>query len=440
MPSGHKQRSNQRFPPGRGGCHIGREPTDESMTELLIARDDELRLGSAAHHTDRSFVDVELTRLRAALQATAVQRDQQGGHAAAERELIRASGLLGLSIARDLGGIGGSVSDVLRVTRELAQVDSALAHVLAFHHLQLYGLALYTGPAAALHASRHWRETAEQGLFWGNALNPADPRLRARRTVQGWRIDGLKGFCSGALGSDRLTVSATTEQGEVLIGILPTRRAGVRVAADWNAFGQRQTDSGSVSFDDVELADEELLQRPGETASPRTTLRAQLAQLIMTQLYLGLAEGAFEEARRFTREQSRPWAASGQSRVVDDPLIQHRYGDLWLQVRAAQAVSASAIDRLEGALARGSALTAAERGEVAIASAEAKVLAHRAALQVGSQMFELTGARSTDRALGLDRFWRNARVHTLHDPVDYKLRDLGRFHLDDQWPEPSAYS
>ena len=55
-------------------------------------------------------------------------------------------------------------------------------------------------------------------------------------------------------------------------------------------------------------------------------------------------------------------------------------------------------------------------------------------------MFELTGARATSQQLGYDRFWRNVRVHTLHDPVDYKVRDLGRFSLDGAIPAPTAYS
>ena len=77
---------------------------------------------------------------------------------------------------------------------------------------------------------------------------------------------------------------------------------------------------------------------------------------------------------------------------------------------------------------------------MAIATAEAKVLAHRAALEVSSQMFELNGARATSGALGFDRFWRNARVHTLHDPIDYKLRDLGRYALSGRVPDPTPYS
>ncbi|MCY1527480.1 Dibenzothiophene desulfurization enzyme C [compost metagenome] len=86
------------------------------------------------------------------------------------------------------------------------------------------------------------------------------------------------------------------------------------------------------------------------------------------------------------------------------------------------------------------ALTAAERAEVALAISEAKVVAARAALEITSQVFENMGARSTSSRYGFDRFWRNVRVHSLHDPLDYKVRDLGHWLLSGQGPTPSLYS
>ncbi len=35
------------------------------------------------------------------------------------------------------------------------------------------------------------------------------------------------------------------------------------------------------------------------------------------------------------------------------------------------------------------------------------------------------GARSTLAQLGSDRYWRDVRTLTLHDPVDYKARMIG---------------
>jgi len=376
--------------------------------------------------------------LAARLAATAVERDRQGGHAAAERELIRESGLLALTIPREFGGLGAGWTVFFDVLRQLAQVDSALAHLFGFHHLQLAGVLLYGTP---VQQATLLRRTVDERLFWGNALNPLDKRTLAREVDGGFLLDGVKSFASGSVGSDQLTVSAWHEPTQTaLIAAVPTRREGIAVQADWDAFGQRQTDSGNVAFHQVFIAHAEVLQAPGTAPTPRATLRSQVAQLVMANLYLGIGLGAFDEARRYTREQSRPWFAAGVAQAVDDLFVQHRYGELWLLLRPAVALADAAAQRLDEALRRGDALTAAQRGEVAIAVAEAKVLSHRAGLEVSSQLFELTGARATSGRLGLDRFWRNVRVHTLHDPIDYKLRDLGRWVLDGRVPEPTAYS
>lgn len=372
------------------------------------------------------------------LRLSAVERDRVGGHAREERELIRDSGLLALTIPLAHAGLGASWPTFTQVLRRLAQVDGALAHLFGFHHLQLAGLRFYGTPSQQ---RRLLTETVEQRLFWGNALNPLDKRVLATETPEGFLLDGIKSFASGSVGSDRLTVSAWHEPTQTaLIAVLPTGAPGVTVNADWDAFGQKQTDSGTVTFSAVQLPRADVLQAPGVAPTPFATLRSQLAQLIMANLYLGIAQGALQEALRYSREEARPWFQSGVQSAVDDPLVQHRYGELRLLVRPAEALADIAAEALQQAFDCGPDVTAEQRGDVAIAVAEAKVLAHRAAIEVSSQLFELTGARSTSSRLGLDRFWRNARVHTLHDPVDYKLRDLGRHALTGAYPEPTPYS
>ncbi|HEX8611386.1 MAG TPA: acyl-CoA dehydrogenase family protein [Telluria sp.] len=378
------------------------------------------------------------TALAERLAATAVQRDRDGGHAAEEREWIRESGLLTLSIPTEFGGQGAPWLVVYQAIRILARADSALAHVFGFHHLQLAGIRLYGSAQQQRHLLT---ATVEQGLFWGNALNPLDQRTTALRGTDGFILNGVKSFSSGSVGSDWLTISAwDATAGEALIGVVPTAQPGVRVQADWDAFGQKQTDSGNVHFDQVPLPAQYVLQAPGQAPTAQATLRSQVAQLIMANLYLGIASGAFDAARDYTREQSRPWFASGVEAASDDPFIQHRYGQLWLLLRPAQVLADHAAHELERAFNKGALLSARERGEVAVAVAEAKALSHRAGIEISSQMFELTGARATSAKFGYDRFWRNVRVHTLHDPIDYKLRDLGRYVLDGSVPEPTAYS
>jgi alkylation response protein AidB-like acyl-CoA dehydrogenase len=207
-------------------------------------------------------------RLATRLAATAAERDRAGGHAATERQWIGDSGLLTLTIPTVHGGQGSDWPTFYRVLRRLAEADSALAHVFGFHHLQLASVALYGNPAQ--HAS-YLRGTVELGWFWGNALNPLDKRLVATEVGGGFRLDGVKGFASGSVGSDQLVVSAWLPAAQgLVVGVVPTRRDGVAVQADWwDAFGQRQTDSGTVTFDAVTLSHAEVLQAAGTVPTPR---------------------------------------------------------------------------------------------------------------------------------------------------------------------------
>lgn len=375
-----------------------------------------------------------------ALASTAVERDEHGGTAKAERDLLRRSGLLTLSIPKEHGGLGVNWRDTLEVVREFARVDSSLAHLFAFHHLLLATTRLFGQPSQW----RAWHEeTVAQQWFWGNALNPLDKStlaMPADNSGQGYLFNGRKSFCSGASDSDMLVASALNPEGRLLIGVLPTGRPGIKVLHDWNNIGQRQTDSGSVLFDDVAVAQEELLTDPGPLSSPYACLRPLLAQLILANIYLGLGEGALQEARAFTLAQGRPWLTSPAAQAHDDLYVLGHYGDFWLALQGARALSDQAATAFDKAWQRGPDLTAQERGEVAIAVAAAKVSTTRASLEVAHRMFEVTGARATTATLRLDRYWRNLRVHTLHDPVDYKVRELGDFALNERHPTPSFYA
>jgi alkylation response protein AidB-like acyl-CoA dehydrogenase len=148
-----------------------------------------------------------VVELSAALAATAAQRDAVGGTAKRERDLIRKSGLLKLSIPRSLGGAEAEWTEIFPVIRRLSAVDSSLGHLFAFHHLMMATLRFF---GDAEQASRLMRLTAEKDWFWGNAVNPKDQRLRLVKSETGYRLSGEKSFCSGASDSDMLIVSALT--------------------------------------------------------------------------------------------------------------------------------------------------------------------------------------------------------------------------------------
>lgn len=380
----------------------------------------------------------DLDTLLERIGATAVERDARGGHAAEEKALLREAGLLLWSIPREHGGLGRPWSEIYALVRRVAAVDSSLAHVLAFHHLQVATVLIYGNDEQQRRLLGH---TAEHQCWWGNGMNPLDRRLLARRSAAGLTLDGCKSFCSGTVGSHFMTLSAVLDGApQPLLAVVSTEHPGVRILDDWDPIGQRQTDSNSVAFEQVPLEERNVLRAPEVPPTPFHTLRNCFAQLVLVNLYLGIAEGAFAEARRFARTQARPWLASAAQHATDDPFTQNRFGEMHVQIAAARALAERAAVLIERAFARGPALTAGERAEVAVAVAEAKVLAHRAGLYASQELFEVVGARGTRAALGFDRFWRNVRTHTLHDPIDYKLNMLGRWALKDEAPDPLNYS
>src|ERR1700683_2707062 len=378
-------------------------------------------------------------QLAAAFAQTAVERDKRGGTAKTERDLLRASGLLNVTIPADLGGWGMDWPDTMKLIRIFARVDSSIAHLFGFQHLMLASVSLYGSPAQT---ERLFSETVRNQWFWGNALNPLDKRtsLTPNRGA-GYLINGRKSFCSGALDSDMLVVSAIRSVDEkFMVVALPSDRTGIRILDDWGAMGERQTDSGTVEFDAVAAGQEEFLRTPGPLGSIRASLRSCIAQLILSNIFLGIAEGALEESRNYTLAQTRPWIASTAKSATEDPYILANYGDFFVDLQAAQALTDIAGESLQRAWESGDAITENQRGKCALDVATSKVITNNAGLEITTRMFEVMGARAAAGPARIDRFWRNLRTHTLHDPVDYKIRELGDWTLNRRLPKPSFYS
>lgn len=392
-------------------------------------------------HTQPTVLDPMQTarRLAATFAETAVERDEAGGTPKAQRDAIRHSGLLALSIPTRFGGLGASWSATLGVVREFAKVDSSVAHVFGFHHLMLATVRLFSRPDQW----QPWFEqSARQHWFWGNALNPLDTRTVLKRFDGWYEFSGKKSFCSGASDSQMLIASAVDESagGKLLIAAIPTGRTGITLHGDWNNIGQRQTDSGSATFERVRVEENEMLLDPGPLSTPFAGLRPLIAQLHFAHIFLGITEGALEEARQYTLKEGRPWFRSNARHASEDPYILRHYGEFWVALEGVRLLVERAAALLDQAWHKEQALGVEERAQLALAIATAKVAAARTGLDICNRLFEVTGARATHASLRLDRYWRNLRTQSLHDPLDYKLHELGDWALNQTRPTPSFYS
>lgn len=368
---------------------------------------------------------------------TAAERDKAGGNPKLERDLIRQSGLLGLSIPQQYGGQGANWKTIFQTIQSIAQVDSSLAHVYGFHHLLIATVQLFAQPEQY---SSWFEHTAHNNLFWGNTLNPLDQRTKVQQlTENDFIFHGDKSFCSGSIDSDILLCSGFNDAGKLLIAVIPTCREGVSFLGDWNNMGQRQTDSGTSHFEQVKIHKDELLLNPGPLSTPYSSLRPLIAQLIFVHLFLGVAEGAFDLARQ-TIQSQKAWSTSLAENAVNDPFTQKHFAEFYVQLESVRLLADKAIAALQTAWNIGEQLTAEQRGEVSIAIATAKIAATNSSLFITQNIFQVMGARATTAKLNLDRFWRNVRTQTLHDPIDYKYQEVGEWVLTGKVPDPSFYA
>ncbi|MBS4102752.1 acyl-CoA dehydrogenase family protein [Tsukamurella paurometabola] len=385
--------------------------------------------------------------------ATAVERDRVGGSATVEREDLRASGLLSLLIPREYGGWGADWPTAVEVVRAIATVDGSLGHLFGYHLSSAPMIEMIGSPEQE---QRLYRQIAENDWWTGNASSEnnshvLDWKVSATPTQDGgYILNGTKHFCSGAKGSDLLFVFAvvqedSAQQGAIIAAAIPTSRVGIRTNDDWAAIGMRQTDSGSTDFDNVKVEADEVLGAPNAfilafIQSERGSLFAPIVQLIFANVYLGIAHGALDVAREYTRTQARPWTPAGVQQATEDPYTIRSYGEFTIALQGADAAAREAARLLQTVWDKGDALTPEDRGELMVKVSGVKALATNAALSVNSGIFEVIGARGTNPKYGYDRFWRNVRTHTLHDPVAYKIADVGKHTLNGQYPIPGFTS
>lgn len=369
------------------------------------------------------------------LRKDAVERDPAQRLPRAEIRMLQDSGLLAVD--------PDDHTTTHAVTRTVAAADASIGHLLGYHYLHLWRAGLYDNVELARSLRR---EAVANQCFAAGASNPRDA-VRAKPTGDGLSVSGRAAFATGCAVADRLLIGATRDDdGARLVIVLPGRAEGISHPPDWDNLGQRLTASGSIVFDDVRVRSGDVLATlpVGEDESSQRWLRLSLASLafqtVLTQIVVGIAEGALDEAARYTRERSSPWPASGLDQAVDDPHILAGYGELAAAVRAARLSADDATRAFADADARGLRLTSADRGRTALAISAAKVVSTRVVTDVTARIFELTGARSTARSIGLDRFWRDARTLTLHDPVVYKARELGTHLLRSELPPITPYS
>ena len=362
----------------------------------------------------------------------AARRDQQRKLPWAEIELFTRSGLGSISVPKAFGGPEVSFGTIAEVFRLISAADPALGQIPQnqFGMLQLLRLTATEAQQAVIFRS------VLDGWRIGNAGPERGTKdtltLKARITRVGdsYRISGEKFYSTGALFAHWVAVKALDDEGRQRLAFVRRGSPGLRIVDDWSGFGQRTTASGTVLLDQVPVDADLVIDNWRQRDIPN--IQGAASQLIQAAIDAGIAEAAIEDAISFVREKARPWIEAKVDRASDDPYVIADIGRLKLELHAAEALLRKAARVLDEVNAE--PIDAASAARASIAVAEAKVLTTEIALQASEKLFELAGSRATLAEFNLDRHWRNARVHTLHDPVRWKYHAVGAYHLNGTLP------
>jgi alkylation response protein AidB-like acyl-CoA dehydrogenase len=226
---------------------------------------------------------------------------------------VHKNGFLESTVATRFGGKGGSLYDAAQILAALGRGDPSVALISAmtiFNHLS--------------QATRnHWPEDLykrllEQAKHRPLLLNAARvepelgspargglPATLARRTQNGWSINGHKRFVTGAYGLTHFLVWAHTDETPARVGtfVVPNGLPGIEVIENWNSLGMRATGSHDVKYHEVEIPAENVLDLVDPSVAQQDNRAHAGMTLALTAIYLGVAEAAQAEFIRFAHER-----------------------------------------------------------------------------------------------------------------------------------------
>jgi SfnB family sulfur acquisition oxidoreductase len=373
--------------------------------------------------------------LAAEFAKAASERDQQRQLPAEELDQFSASGLWGITVPKEYGGAFVSFATLAEVITIISEADSSIGQIPQSHFYSVEALRL----VASEEQKRFFFDLVLQGKRFGNAAtelgkSSVEIQTRCDRTGSGYVVNGKKFYSTGALLADWIPVVAKNEADQKVMVFIERNTPGLTIIDDWSSMGQRTTASGTTLLENVYVPAEFVI--PNYLAFERVTPIGPIAQIIQAAVDAGIARAALKDTIYFVRNHTRAWSDSGVEHAWEDPLLVSKFGSLQIQVHAAEALLRRAGEFIDRTVENPSELTVAE---ASIAVAEAKALTTEAALLTTNTFFELAGTKSTLEQFNYSRHWRNARTHTLHDPVRWKYYAVGNYYLNNVLPPRNPY-
>lgn len=327
-----------------------------------------------------------------------------------------AAGLHLLCLPRDVGGLGGGMSDAVEVLAALGAANGSAA----------LGFAMHTHVVGSLYESDGWppdlrawlaklvRDEAallnsaatEEGS--GSPARGGLPATAASDVDGGYRLTGEKTWTTWLPALRAAQVTATLGYGRVGNFVIDLESAGVDRLPGFDALGMRGSASGRLRLVDVFVPGDRLIGvRQPAGPDPRGPAPGAWFGAAIAAVYLGVGEGARRDVVRWAIDR-RP--GDGVTAVADLPTVGVRLGRIDAALRAARIVLEAAARRWQDAEPGARASLAAEISLAKVTATNAAVLATDEALRIAGGPGFLAGR--------IERAFRDARGGLINPPLD----------------------
>jgi len=336
------------------------------------------------------------------------------------RDLWR-EGLLAGAIPESHGGLGLEMATYIAVIRAIARGCASTAMTV---HMHSTVMRFIDAVGTTAQKQRYFDDVMRHGkLFgsWGSEPAVSLSRTLLMETVirhdgSGYVIDGVKHFCTMALGAAHYMIWCALDGGtdmakSLQLALVPADAPGITTDGKWDTLGMRATFSPSVTFTGVRVPGDGMLGDPG--AAVRVGVIESFA-LGYAAVYLGIAESALAFALDYAKKRI---VKPENIAVAADPTVQRHVGELTAHLDAAGLV-------LDDSAARWDEADLVELGPLAN---RAKYLATEVGLHVTSKVIQVVGGRGAYKDYPAERAFRDLRTCTLMPPtVDRMLEAIGK--------------
>lgn len=365
--------------------------------------------------------------------AGAAERDRSGELPRAEIAELAAAGFGAVRIAESDGGAGATLPELFELFVDLSAADSNVAQALRAHFAFVEDrLISAPGPARDKWLARFvagelvgnsWTEIGTVKV--GDVITKVTPDGNG-----GFKINGTKYYSTGSIFADWLdTYAERTDTGKRVIAAVHAHQPGVALAEDWDGFGQRTTGTGTSTFTDASVEEENLID-----FDTRFKYQTAFYQQVLLAVLAGSAKAAEREFALELKNRKRTFSHAAANVASEDPQLLQVIGEVSAAAFAATATVERVSNALQGAydsaLELQAGVISVEEDEAAndyaeLTSAQAQVALTPLVLTAITHAFDALAASATSISKNLDRHWRNARTAGNHNPWVFKARLIG---------------